>query len=195
MKLLCETKDFVVRELGVEELPELQALFEANPGYFVAVNGKPPAANEAMREYEDFPPPHLTYGTRWFAGIFDRHRTMVGVSIVISDLSAKDVWHIALFFLDHKLRGTGAAEDLCTSIEALSISSGARWMRLGVIEGNHRAERFWSKCGYSEVRTRQLTNLSGEPRIVRVMVKPLLGGTFAEYLRLVPRDAPNSLLP
>jgi GNAT superfamily N-acetyltransferase len=195
MTLLCETKKFVVRELRVDEVPTLQVLFEANPDYFVAVNGKPPAADEAMREFEDFPPAHLTYGTRWFAGIFDRGRTMVGVSNVISDLSAKDVWHIALLFLDHKLRGTGAAEDLYASIEALSISSGARWMRLGVIEGNHRAERFWSKCGYSEVRTRQLTNISGETKIVRVMVKPLLGGTFAEYLRLVPRDAPNSPLP
>ena len=41
------------------------------------------------------------------------------------------------------------------------------------VAGNSAAERFWHKCGYREVRTREITNASGKPRTVRVLVKLL----------------------
>jgi GNAT superfamily N-acetyltransferase len=195
MPPLLETAQFIVRELRVDQISRLQALFEANPDYFVAVNGQPPDPDEAQREFYELPPPHITYGARWFAGVFDRAENLRGLIIIVSDLSAKGIWHTALFFLERSLRGTGAAQELHASIEALAFASGARWLRLGVVEGNLRAERFWSRCGYVEIRTRQLINASGQTKTTKVMVKPLAGGALSEYFQLAPRDAPDSHLP
>lgn len=195
MPSLFESSHFVVRELRADEVPTLQALFEANPDYFVTVGGRPPDSDEAQREFEELPPTHLPYETLWFAGVFDRAQSLKGLIIHISDLAAKGVWHIALFFIEAGLRGTGSAQELYAALEARVVASGAQWLRLGVIEGNRPAERSWHKCGYDEIRTRLLVNASGQTKTTKIMIKPLAGGQVAEYLRLVPRDEPNSPLP
>lgn len=185
----------VVRELNADGLPGLQALFDANPHYFHLVGGRPPRPDEARLVFDDRPPAHLPFANRWVAGIHDPGERLKGLLVLLSDLSARGVWHIALFLLDASVRGTGAARDLHTALEAFAVGAGAQWLRLGVIAGNQPAERFWSKCGYEEVRTRTLVDAGGENRISRVMVKPLLGGTLAAYLQRVPRDRPDSALP
>ncbi|OYT87948.1 MAG: GNAT family N-acetyltransferase [Burkholderiales bacterium PBB3] len=195
MPPLFQTQQFAVRELSEEQIPTLQALFEANPDYFLSVNGLPPGPTEAQREFEELPPSHLSYGARWFAGVFDQADALRGVIILVSDLAAKGVWHTALFFLERSLRGTGAANELHRALEATARKQGAQWLRLGVVAGNLRAERFWSKCGYKEVRTRAHINAAGEAKITNVLVKSLYGGDLRQYLQLVPRDAPNSQLP
>jgi hypothetical protein len=118
-----------------------------------------------------------------------------GLTIVVSDLSAKDVWHTSLFFVEVWLRGSGAAGEIQASLEAWAAAAGARWLRLGVIVGNAPAEHFWSKCGYAEVRRRQVVVANGQTRTTRVMVKPLAGAAIDDYLRRVPRDDPESTLP
>jgi hypothetical protein len=60
------------------------------------------------------------------------------------------------------------------------------------VAGNERAERFWSACGYSQVRLREGLQMGRRTNTVRVMVKLLAGGSFDDYLALVPRDRPGS---
>lgn len=195
MRPLFGTSKLAAHELRRDQIPALQALFEANSDYFLTVSGRPPDSNEAEREFEEFPPPHLSFGTRWFAGIFDASHELKGVVILVSDLVALGVWHTALFLLDRSLRGTGAAPALHASMEAMALASGANWLRLSVVDGNKSAERFWTKCGYRAVRRRDLTASIGHTRTAIVMVKSLTGGEVSEYLRLVPRDQPDSPLP
>lgn len=195
MTMLFAAAPYLVRGLTRQELPAVQALFEANPGYFMAAVGQPPLPDEAQRQFEELPPPHLTFSERWFAGVFDGQGTLRGLLIVVSDLSAAGVWHIALFFLDDQTRGTGTATRLHAALEAWARAGGARWLRLAVISGNVAAERFWDKSGYKEARTRPYVSAGGETVTARVLVRPLSGGTVGDYLRLVPRDAPNSPLP
>lgn len=190
-----ESANFGVRELIPEEIGAVQVLFDANPDYFVRIGGQPPRPDEAQMEFDEPLPSNLTFGARWFAGVFDRSAVLRGVMTVVSDLSAPGVWHIGLFFIEGALRGTGAALELHGAFEAHAKASGAGWLRLAVIAGNAPAERFWAKCGYRQVRTRPFVVASGETRQARVMVKPLAAGTLEEYLQLVPRDAPESTLP
>jgi GNAT superfamily N-acetyltransferase len=194
MTTLFESTRFVVRELRRDELPALQALYEANPDYFFTVGGQAPRPDEAQQEFDELPPAHIPFGSRWFAGVFDRQGDLRGLIILLSDLSAQAVWHTALFFLEVPLRGTGAASELQASLEAWAAAGGARWLRLGVVMGNLPAERFWSKCGYAPVRTRQIQVANGATKTTHVMVKPLAGGTLDEYLRRVPRDEPGSTM-
>jgi GNAT superfamily N-acetyltransferase len=186
------------RELAAQEVPLLQALFDANPLYFQAVNGRPPHPDEAQEEFDELPPPHLPYTRRWFLGLFDAQAdsdALQGVAVVVQDLCAPGVWHVALYLLASALHGGGAASAVYRAMEAWMRDGGARWLRLGVVAGNARAERFWQARGFVEIRRRKGVDTGGRVNDVRVLTKPLAGGTLGEYLLLVPRDRPDSALP
>ena len=69
---------------------------------------------------------------------------------------------------------------------------GAEWLRLGVVLGNARAERFWERRGFAETRKRGNLEMGKRVNTVRVMMKPLAGGTHAQYLSLIERDRPEA---
>jgi hypothetical protein len=81
---------------------------------------------------------------------------------------------------------------LYRGLETWAVQSGARWLRLGVVLGNGRAERFWERLGYIETRTRTGIPTGRLTNAVRVMVKCLDGRSLEEYLSLVERDRPDS---
>lgn len=203
-RALFRSARLAARELGAHEVPRLQALFDANPGYFQAVNGRPPNPDEAQVEFDERPPPHLPCTRRWFLGLFagrgeEQGETegdaLQGVAVVVQDLGVPGVWHIALFLLADALHGSGTAADTYRAMEAWISQGGAQWLRLGVVAGNARAERFWQARGFGEVRRREGVDTGGRVNDVRVLVKPLAGGTLADYLDRVPRDRPDSMLP
>lgn len=193
--VLFSTDKLTARELRADEVPRLQALFEANPGYFETVNGRPPKADEAQAEFDELPPPHLAFTRRWFAGLFDRDGALVGVTIIVSDLGAAGVWHVALFLVATALHGRGVAAAAFAALEAWARARGADWLRLAVVQGNTRAERFWEKLGLVQTRIRHGIDTGGRINDVRVMVKPLGADGIAAYLDRMPRDRPDAELP
>nr|MCU0814782.1 GNAT family acetyltransferase [Burkholderiaceae bacterium] len=86
-------------------------------------------------------------------------------------------------------------QELYAALEGWTAREGARWLRLGVVAGNVRAERFWAARGFAEVRVREGVDTGRRLNDVRVLVKPLAGDDAATYLGLVPRDRPDSTLP
>lgn len=179
-------------ELDRRDLPCLQRFFEANPEYFFAVNGAPPGVSAAHDEFEFELPAEWPFGKKWLLGFFDGGGEMVAMSGTISDLFAGGVWHIGLYIVATSMHGTGKARAMYHALESWMRSSGARWVRLGVVAGNARAERFWEALGYRELRRRLGVQMGSKTNDLRVMVKPLDGGHFEEYLMSVPRDRPES---
>jgi hypothetical protein len=174
--------------LTAADLPELQAFFEANPEYTLAVNGELPHAHEAQEDFDELPPADMPYRHRWVIGLRDEAGALQAYIGVLSDLLAEGVWHIGIFLVATALHGTGAAQSFNAALESWMISNGARWLRLGVVEGNTRAERFWQTLGYCEVRRRSGVTMGSRSNTVRVLVKPLAGSGLADYLARVPRD-------
>jgi GNAT superfamily N-acetyltransferase len=190
-KRLFDAQAYEARELTEDDLPELQAFFVANPDYFLAVNGRPPQPDEARHEFEDRPPPEMTFEKIVVIGFYDKSRRMVGMACVISNLFASQVWHIGLFIVATALHGTGTAKVLYEHLERWVRDSGASWLRLGAVEGNAKAERFWEKVGYQEVRRREGVMLGDLTHTIRVFVKPLGTSDLDEYLQRVARDRPE----
>ncbi len=182
------------RELQDDAAPLVQALFDANPGYFRLINGRDALPDEAQREFDEDPPPHLSWTRRWFLGWFDTQEQLVGVAIVVSDLCAPRVWHLALFLLATRLHGQGLAQDAYGALEAWVRAQGAQWLRLGVVLANGRARRFWQRQGFVDLRLRQGVDTGGRSHDIHTCCKPLADGSIDDYLRLVPRDAPGSTL-
>jgi GNAT superfamily N-acetyltransferase len=179
-------------EMRDADVPRLQEFLEANPEYDVAVNGKPPGANAAREEFDARPPPDFRYDRRWLLRVDDDDGTTAGVADVVANLLAPAVWHIGLFIVATRLYGSGAAQRIYGALEQWIRDGGAKWIRLGVVAGNARAERFWERLGYLEVRRRLAVPMGERVNDLRVMMKPLAGGTVAEYLALVARDRPET---
>jgi GNAT superfamily N-acetyltransferase len=184
------------RELQAAEVPALQAFFEANPEYSIAINGVPPPPDAAQVDFDERPPPHLPWRRRWWLGLYDEQGALGGVVDLVSDLCAPGVWHLGLFLLATRRQGSGAAQAIYDALEAWVAAQGAAWLRLGVVAGNTRAERFWARQGLVETRVREGVDTGGRVNTVRVLVKPLGAETDLEsYLQRVPRDRRGSPLP
>lgn len=179
-------------ELGTEDIPGLQGFFEANPEYFLAVCGERPKPLEAQEAFDSRPPAGWPFARKWLLGFDDGEGSMIATADVTAGLFAESVWHIALFIVATPFHGRGVAQSLYGALESWMRGRGARWLRLGVVAGNARAERFWEKAGYREIRTRSGIEMGRRVNTLRVMVKPLADSPLQDYLAMVPRDRPGA---
>jgi len=183
------------RVLGQDDAAELQRFFDANPEYFLSVDGEPPAADAAAHELVDVPPAGMAYREMLLLGVTDRldpGGALVAMATVVEGFIADPVWHIGLFIVATSLHGSGAAQEIHRALERWMVERGASWVRLGVVAGNARAERFWERSGYVETRRRGPMVMGRKTNVLRVMVKALAGGSVDEYLALVERDRPSA---
>jgi GNAT superfamily N-acetyltransferase len=182
-------------ELGTDDAPALQAFFEANPLYFEAVDGQPPQPGEGLAEITDRPPEGMVWRRAWALGFLDAGGQIAAMAGVIADLMAEGTWHVGIFIVATARHGSGEAHAIYRAIEDWARANGARWMRLGVVVGNARAERFWLRCGFVELRQREGLKMGRLTQTVRVMLKPLTELPIESYLALVERDRPESTAP
>jgi len=175
------------------EVPQLQQFFEANPVYFEAVNGEGPGPEEGQLEFDDLPPPDMAFGRRWVLAMTYADGQWIAMAHVLSDFLAPGVWHIGLFIVTTHLHGTGAAQGLYDAMEQWMRNQGAQWVRLGAVDGWRKAENFWRKMGYTQVRTREAVAMGQRVNNLRVMVKPMRGGALSDYLQQVKRDNPGAV--
>ena len=179
-------------ELASGDIDELQRFYDANPLYFQTVTGEGPQPRSAHETFHALPPDEMSFTRKWLLGFRDDAGHLAAMADVIEDLVADDVWHVGLFIVATSLHGGGAARAIYEALERWMKAGGAKWLRLGVVAGNARAERFWEKCGYREVRTRDGVRMGERVNTLRVMMKPLGRGSVDEYLQLVPRDQGGS---
>jgi len=191
-RILFAVQRYRAVPLGAADSAELQRFFDENPEYFVIVTGQGPHPSEATDEIDRALPDGWAFTKKWVMGFVDEADSMVGMAEVVSDLLKRRVWHIGLFIVATRLHGSGIGQLLYGNLERWAHGQGAHWMRLGVVEGNTRAERFWQRCGFVDVRKRVGVQMGARTHTIRVMVKPLDGGSLEEYLALVARDSPDA---
>ena len=186
----CFIEGVAVVELLDADAAELQVFFERSPGYFLAVNGEPATPTEAREELQGQLPAGWCCSRMYWLGYRDSEHQLVAVVNIAADLLATGVWHIGLLLVDTRLHGSGLAQRLHADLEAWAVTQGAEWLRLTVVVGNRKAERFWPKLGYVPVRTREGIRMGRQLNTVSIQVKALAGGQVDDYLVRVPRDRP-----
>ncbi|PND39228.1 GNAT family N-acetyltransferase [Paucibacter aquatile] len=189
------------RELTAADVPAVQRFLEANPEYFWTVGDEPPRPDEAQQEFDERPPAELSYSRLRQLGFYaEPSGELLAYGSVVEDLMRPGVCHLALFIVATARHGRGDAAPLYQGLEQWARAQGARWMRLGVVLGNTRAERFWQGQGFVELRRREGVPAGRRLNTLRVMLKPLLAAgaagkaeadEIADYLCQVARDRPE----
>jgi RimJ/RimL family protein N-acetyltransferase len=186
----CSVAGIQAFEMAAGDEAELQRFFERAPGYFIAVNGEPATPTQAHEELHEQLPAGWTCRRMYWLGYRDAEGRLVAVVNIAADLLAVGVWHIGLLLVDARLHGSGLAQRLHADLEVWAVRNGAQWLRLTVVIGNTRAERFWPRLGYVQVRTREGITMGRQVNRVSIQVKALASGRVDEYLALVERDRP-----
>lgn len=188
------TGEFVAQQAEREDTVEIQAFIESNPEYWLLVHGHPPLANDAAESFDWHPPADMSYSEH--LSFLVRHRStreILAQIDVATDLLATGVYHLGFFMTATRTHGTGFAHRLYEAYERWAIDRGARWLRLGVVEVNRRAEAFWRRLGYTEIKRQDSYILGARSHVLITMAKPMPGETLREYLQTVPRDRNTSL--
>jgi ribosomal-protein-alanine N-acetyltransferase len=187
-RIAFECGSLGAREVVHADLPRLQRFYEDNPGYFIEVEGAPPGPDAARETLHALPPMEWPFTRKLVLAFRPADGAIAGVADVIADLFSPGVWHLGLFMTADRLHRSGASRALYGHLERWMRAQGARWLRLGVVRGNARAERFWERSGYVDVLERRDYPQGRKRHTLRVMAKALSGGTLDEYRELVPRD-------
>jgi len=177
--------------MGARDIPAVQRFLQENPDYALLVEGEPPAADAAKKLFAQMPPADWPLKRKWMIGFRDKEKRLVAIADLLEGLFVARVWHLGLFIVATRLHGHGVGRALYEALERWIQDRGCDWIRLGVVVGNVRAERFWPQCGYREVRMRLGVPYGKNVNDIRVMVKPLAGGSIADYLAAVARDRPE----
>jgi ribosomal protein S18 acetylase RimI-like enzyme len=181
---------WLARRLADSDAPLLQRFFDANPTYAELAYGHPWPPDEAERELKDLPPAELPQGRTHFLGI-ERGAALRAFVSCTDDLLAPGVFHLGFLIVDEAEQGSGLAQQVFDALIAWAVARGALYLRLGVLAPNERGARFWQRQGLVEVKQRPDTPYGALRHTVRVLVKPLSGGSVADYLSRVARDRPE----
>lgn len=182
--------------LDEADAPVLQRFFDDNPLYFETVSGAPPGPDDALTELRERPPEGWPYSAVWRIGFQPGEAApLAAMAHLVSDLLAPGVWHLGLFIVATPLHGGGTARLLHEALCRWALARGAHWMRLGVVVGNTRAERFWAAQGYQPVARRSGIPAGERFNDVTMMARPLTGEPIDRYFSLIERDRPPGWTP
>ncbi|MFN9107380.1 MAG: GNAT family N-acetyltransferase [Betaproteobacteria bacterium] len=179
-------------EVTEADIPAVASFYAESPEYLRMVEAREPGPEDVAEVLSAAPPPEFSYSDHYTRLLRDATGRIDGLAMVATDLPSAGVWHLGLFVVATRLHGSGFAQAAHAAYEQWARSSGAQWLRLGVVTQNERGIRFWQRQGYTEVRRRAGIQMGALTNSVILMIKPLADGTWDEYLQLVPRDRPEA---
>lgn len=167
-----KTPQFKVRIRVLKENDEaaLQELCEQCHEYSMLVTGRMPRAGDAAMILMDLPPDKRAED-KFVYGMF-RDKGLIGVLDIVKDYRKAGEWTIGLLMLAPDERGKGLGKQLHAFAKLLVVKNGGTTLRLGVLEENLRAKKFWEFLGYTETETvsRRYENKSHRVLIMKMQL-------------------------
>lgn len=159
--ILCRAReDFILpmsfdgyftKKLKQEDENTLQGLCERCSDYYTVVEGRNPS-KEAAHEILTELPPNKEYKDKFVVGVCNQNAELVGVIDMVRDYPEKGEWMIGLLMIDPAERNNGLGRRIHQHLVEWASKSNGDKLRIGVVEGNHRAYFFWQKLGYEETK-------------------------------------------
>lgn len=143
---------FQAGDLTAEAVPDaetgiVQPLLERCEDYHQLVYGRPALPDEA-RNIPSERPPTLAPGQGHLFALRDAQGGLAGMLEALRDFPARGEWYIGLMLLAPEARGKGRGESVLNAYADYVRANGGRLLRIGVVEHNELALRFWTRVGF-----------------------------------------------
>jgi ribosomal protein S18 acetylase RimI-like enzyme len=151
---------YSIRRLRVEDAAELQDLYERCTDYHEMHEGfatRPTAGADELALL----PPGKQMADKFSIGIYESIGCLIGYLDIIRNYPAANAWWIGLLMLDPKNRAKNLGSRICATTEKWVASQDGHSIHLAVLEENIRAQQFWRKQGFEELRRQPHTSETG----------------------------------
>lgn len=138
----------MIRELTLDDLPAVTALFAAAADYTLLEQGQPADPGAQAAEFFTDAPPGIDPASSLRLGVFEGGRLIGKADVAFGYPEATDAY-IGLMIFDPAARGTGAGARLLREIETRARARGATRLLIAALEANTRGRAFWTREGFA----------------------------------------------
>lgn len=139
-----------IRLLSGDDELDVQALCERCSDFSELIEGRPPEKDAGHSILFDLPP-NKELKDKYVYGVYSENGDLVAVIDMVKDYKVTGEWIIGLMMIDPNERGNGLGRRLHELLKAWVLSEQGSKLRIGVVEENRRAYKFWREMGYVEV--------------------------------------------
>lgn len=136
---------YTVRRLTEDDIPSILKLYESNIEYFRYCPPNPTWAS--VQEDMLALPPAKTMADKHFIGFFERD-ALIAVMDLIDRYPDAQTAFIGLFMVDKNRQGRGVGAHIVRRLSDVLRTEGCRRIRLGIIQDNLPARRFWQRLDF-----------------------------------------------
>ncbi|HHY64973.1 MAG TPA: GNAT family N-acetyltransferase [Clostridiaceae bacterium] len=154
--ILLNNKQFAVRLLNSADENLVQDLCERCSDYYLLAEGRLPDKKAGHGILSDLPPGKES-SDKFVYGVFNPDNVLVAVADIVRNYREEGEWMLGLLLIDPNERGSGLGRIIHEYIKNMVREQGGVKIRIGVLEDNIRAVKFWTGLGYSEVGRVRLT--------------------------------------
>jgi GNAT superfamily N-acetyltransferase len=133
-----------LRELTLADRPAVEALIDRCEDFYVLTTGGPGSFDEL---WSALPPGRTPDDKR----VYGTGEPLSGIAEIVRDWPRPGTWIIGLLLLDPAARGRGLGPAVVAELDATAAAQGADRLRVGVVEANVRALKFWRREGFTPV--------------------------------------------
>ena len=159
---------FIVRPFEDRDVPPLQTLFDADPEFFQAINGRDIPVGEIRAAL----PLGRTIEDKFFFAI-TQGDSIAGMIDIIRGYPEPTTWFLGFLFLAKDARGAGAGRRALHALYDWVRAQGGTALRLGVVEGNTRARWLYATEGFVFKATREPDPAENRMRRTLVLERPV----------------------
>ncbi|MBF0410346.1 MAG: GNAT family N-acetyltransferase [Candidatus Riflebacteria bacterium] len=153
----------IFRELS-EQVPDdiknVQTVFDAAPQYHLLVEGRIAASDAAIKAMSDLPPGKLRIDKIF--GCYFLDSSPVGCLDIVRGYPESYIAFIGLLLFDENHQGLGFGKQAMKYITDIAHSWQCHVLRIGVVETNSRAVKFWKREGFSEIYRKSNHEFTGD---------------------------------
>lgn len=138
-----------------DDVEDLQKLCESCSKYYRIMEGKTVPSTAGEEVFFDLPKGKQPED-KTVIGVYSEEENLLGIIDMIKDFPRKNIWFIGLMMIDPKKRSQGLGEEMVKNYINLAKDNGIAKIKLGVLQENEGAVRFWDKLGFKI--TKEISN-------------------------------------
>jgi ribosomal protein S18 acetylase RimI-like enzyme len=164
---------YSIYRLFHEDIQIIQEVFEKCNDYLLLVEGKTVERNTGEEEFLSVPK-GKSLEEKLVFGIFNQQKEIIGYLDTLCIYPEEKCCWIALLLFVPEYRAKSMGQKVVQGFIEYMSTRGVQEIRLGVIEENYQAKRFWNNLGFELIHTTESRPFGNKAHKVHIMRRILI---------------------